>query len=223
MSDSHPVCAKCKKPVCITRFYNRAEEYCPTITHSKIIESVKSEYQKPDIKNFAYQAMKQHNEAILNLPEGGRIPRNPRVEEVVQLAKKLGYKKLGIAFCGALRKEAQMLEKILENRGFDVVSVCCTAGGLPVETVGLCEDDKIDGEETWQSMCSPITQAEILNHENVDFNILVGLCVGHDSLFLKYAKALSTVLIAKDRVFGHNPVAALHQSDTFYRWLLRKE
>jgi len=72
-------------------------------------------------------------------------------------------------------------------------------------------------------MCSPITQAEILNDAEVDFNILVGLCVGHDSLFIKYAKAPITVLVAKDRVFGHNPVAGLYQARAYYRRLLRKE
>jgi uncharacterized metal-binding protein len=72
-------------------------------------------------------------------------------------------------------------------------------------------------------MCSPITQAEILNNEGVDFNILVGLCVGHDSLFIKYAQAPVTVLVAKDRVFGHNPVAGLYQAGAYYRKLLRKE
>jgi uncharacterized metal-binding protein len=40
------------------------------------------------------------------------------------------------------------------------------------------------------------------------FNILVGLWVGHGSLFFKYTKALATVLIAKDRVPGHKPTAA---------------
>ena len=72
-------------------------------------------------------------------------------------------------------------------------------------------------------MCSPISQAEILNDSEVDFNVLVGLCVGHDSLFFKYAKAPVTVLIAKDRVFGHNPAAALYQSHAYYRRLIRKE
>jgi uncharacterized metal-binding protein len=217
------VCAQCGKVVCTTRHYNQGDKSCPTINQADVIEVAKAEYNKPDIRNFAHQAMLQHNEAVLKLPEGGVVPRNPRVEEVAQFAKKLGYKKLGIAFCGALREAAQILEKILENRGFDVVSVCCTAGGLPVETVGLAEDEKIAGPGSWQSMCSPITQAEILNHEGVDFNILVGLCVGHDSLFFRYAKAPTTVLIVKDRVFGHNPIAALHEAKTFYRWLLRKE
>ena len=44
----------------------------------------------------------------------------------------------------------------------------------------------------------------------------MGLCIGHDSLFFKHAKAISTVLVAKDRVLGHNPVAALQLADSYY-------
>lgn len=44
----------------------------------------------------------------------------------------------------------------------------------------------------------------------------MGLCIGHDSLFLKYAKGLTTVLVAKDRVPGHNPVAGLQLADSYY-------
>lgn len=43
-----------------------------------------------------------------------------------------------------------------------------------------------------------------------DLNIAIGLCVGHDALFSKYSDAPVTTLIAKDRVLGHNPVAALY-------------
>jgi uncharacterized metal-binding protein len=48
-------------------------------------------------------------------------------------------------------------------------------------------------------------------------NIMVGLCVGHDILFLRYSKAETTPLIVKDRSTGHNPVAALYQSQGFFR------
>jgi uncharacterized metal-binding protein len=72
-------------------------------------------------------------------------------------------------------------------------------------------------------MCNPISQAEILNNAGAEFNIMVGLCVGHDSLFLKHAKAPTTVLVAKDRVFGHNPVMGLYLAHSpYYRKLLRK-
>jgi uncharacterized metal-binding protein len=48
---------------------------------------------------------------------------------------------------------------------------------------------------------------------------LIGLCVGHDSLFFKHSDAPVTVLVAKDRVLGHNPVAALYTSHSYYRRL----
>ena len=216
-------CTKCTKIVCNTKFFKDAESNCPTHTRNEIIEKVKTEYEKPEVREFARQAIFQHNEAILHLPEGGIVPRNPRVEEIAQFAKKMEYKKLGIVFCAALRHESQILDEILENRGFETVSLCCMAGGVSVELLGLEEEQKIAGPGTWQSICNPIVQAEILNDEKVDFNILVGLCVGHDSLFFKYSRQPTTVLLVKDRVFGNNPVAALHEAKTFYRWLKRKE
>jgi len=158
----------------------------------------------------------------MDLPEG-KTPRNPRVEEVAQFALKMGYRRIGIAFCAGLRNEARILTTLLENRGFVVVSVCCKAGGTPKEAIGITEEQKIAGPGVWETMCSPIAQAEILNDEKTEFNIVVGLCVGHDSLFFKYSQAPTTVLIAKDRVFGHNPAAGLYLSQSYYRKLLRKE
>ncbi len=85
------------------------------------------------------------------------------------------------------------------------------------------KEEKIAGPESREAMCNPIAQAEILNFEKTEFNIAVGLCVGHDSLFFKYAQAPTTVLIAKDRVFGHNPAAGLYLSKSYYKKLRRKE
>ena len=66
-------------------------------------------------------------------------------------------------------------------------------------------------------MCNPVYQAKLFNHEKTDFNVLLGLCVVHDSLFFKYAEAPTTVLAVKDRVTGHNPLAAVYQADSYYR------
>ena len=56
-----------------------------------------------------------------------------------------------------------------------------------------------------------------------DFNIADGLCVGHNALFPKHADAPTTVLLAQDRVFGHNPAVGLYLSNSYSRKLLRKE
>lgn len=216
-------CARCTKVVCESEYSDQATPTCPIKTQADILKRALKEYDKPDIHEFARQASIQEFECFLKLPEG-LTPRNPRVEEVAQFAQKMGYKKLGVAFCGGLRNEAQILNKILENRGFEVVSVCCKVGAIPKETIGITEEQKVVGPGKWETMCNPIAQAEILNCAGTEFNIAVGLCVGHDALFLKYARALTTVLIVKDRVFGHNPVAALYLSGSFYyKKLLRKE
>ena len=46
------------------------------------------------------------------------------------------------------------------------------------ETVRWCREIGVH-------MCNPILQAEKLNEQQTDVNIVMGLCVGHDSLFLQ--------------------------------------
>jgi uncharacterized metal-binding protein len=215
-------CAKCNKVVCTSKAFLKGPPNCPTKTKKETIQKALTKYDDPQTREFARKASIQEFECYMRLPEG-MTPRYPRVEEVVQFAKKMGYKKLGVAFCVGLMNETKTLVRILENRGFDVVSVCCKAGAVPKERIGITEEQKIAGPGSFEPMCNPISQAEILNNEGAEFNIVVGLCVGHDSLFFKYAKAPTTVLVAKDRVFGHNPAAALYLSGSYYRQLLRKE
>ena len=138
-----------------------------------------------------------------------------RVEEIVEFSKRMGFRKLGIANCIGLMREAEILSRILESHGFEVFSVACKAGNYAKEELGLKDSEKVK-PGGFEPMCNPVTQAEMLNRHGSEFNIVVGLCLGHDSLFFKHADALSTVLIAKDRVLGHNPIAALHLIDTYY-------
>ncbi len=215
-------CAICSRVVCGTEHYMDGPDNCPTRTEKPVLDAVLAEYARPEVAEFARQASIQEFECYMHLPEG-LTPRNPRVEEVAQFAKKMGYRRLGIAFCAGLRGEAQILNEILVRRGFEVVSVCCKVGGVPKETIGLTQDQKIEGPDAWETMCNPIAQAKLLNEAGTEFNIAVGLCVGHDALFFKYAEAPTTVLIAKDRVFGHNPAAGLYLSKSYYRKLRRKE
>ena len=57
---------------------------------------------------------------------------------------------------------------------------------------------------------------EELEAQGTDFNIVIGLCVGHDTLFLRHSHAPTTVMIVKDRVLAHNPVAALYTANGMY-------
>lgn len=82
------------------------------------------------------------------------------------------------------------------------------------------DEEKVRIEE-FEPMCNPITQAKILNKAKTDFNIMLGLCIGHDSLFLKYVKGLTTVFPVKDRVTGHNPMVPLYTTRSYYQRMMK--
>lgn len=138
-----------------------------------------------------------------------------RVEEIIVFARRMGYKKLGIATCVGLITETRKLTQILRNHGFEVFGIACKCGTQKKASVGCAPEC----DELGPNMCNPILQAKMLNAEKTDFNIVMGLCVGHDSLFYKHSEAPVTTLVAKDRVLGHNPVAAIHQADFYYKRL----
>lgn len=146
-------------------------------------------------------------------------PCKPRIVEIVEFARRMGYRRLGLAFCIGLRKEAAVVHQVLETNGFETVSVACKAGAVPKSDLGLASCDQVDPGAPVESMCNPVFQAEALNASETEFNVLLGLCVGHDSLFLRAAKAPCTVLAVKDRLLGHNPLAAVQQIDAYYRYL----
>ena len=217
-----PRCAECKIEKTICRHEDgNGPGYCPTINYSDVVEASLSEYEKPQIKNFALNATIQEGECYVNRDRDNphvRYAIKPRIQETIEFAHKMGYKRLGLAFCGGLKHEAKILSEILKAQGFELASVMCKAGRTPKEFLGIKEAQKISPGE-FESMCSPITQADILNAANTEFNIVFGLCVGHDSLFMRYSDALSTVLIAKDRVTGHNPLAAINLYKSYYQKL----
>jgi uncharacterized metal-binding protein len=216
-------CAKCgiKDKVCESPD-GQGPTFCATLHLKEVVEKANGEYTKPDILKFAYEATVQESECYIDRGVKPYVlhPTKPRVQETCEFAHKMGYKKLGIAFCGGLHREAHTLTRILEAQGFEIASVMCKAGRTPKEHIGIKEEEKV-GIGEFESLCSPIVQAMILNEEKTDFNIMLGLCVGHDSLFLKYSKAYCTVLVAKDRALGHNPCAALYTTGSYYSRMLR--
>jgi uncharacterized metal-binding protein len=225
MKPKSPNCSQCyvKARICVME-NGEGPSYCPTKEYIPTINNALKEYEKPEIQKFAKMASIQEAECYTNRHIKPYVshPVKPRVLEICEFAKKMAYKKIGVAFCAGLYSEAHILFKILKVQGFTVVSVVCKAGGTPKEVIGVKDDEKIRIEE-FESMCSPIVQAAILNEEKTDFNILVGLCVGHDSLFFKYSRAFTTVLVAKDRVLAHNPVGALYTSGSYYAKLMKPE
>jgi uncharacterized metal-binding protein len=140
---------------------------------------------------------------------------NTRVEEIMDFARRIGASRLGIAHCVGLMQEARAARKIFEAGGFEVYTACCKVGTIPKESIGLEEQDKVR-PGGFEALCSPVGQAALLDKAGCQLNVVIGLCVGHDSLFFMHSQAPVTVLVAKDRVLGHNPVAALYTSHSYY-------
>jgi len=179
----------------------------------EIIRKAVEKYREEDNRLLYLNSTITEKQAY-QMIRGRIISIRPRMLEIIKFSEMMGWKKLGVAFCTGLSDEARRVVEILEKAGFEVCSVRCKCGGIDKTKLGVPEEHKIVslyGElGRFEAACNPIVQAEVLNSENVDLNIIVGLCIGHDILFTKYSNAPVTTLIVKDRVTGHNPVASLY-------------
>ena len=151
--------------------------------------------------------------------EGQYYGQLTRVEEIVVFAKKIGAKKICVASCAGLIKENRIFADILRANGLVVFGVLCKVGGQDKCNVGIADADKINPGK-YEAMCNPIMQAKLCNQEKTDLNVISGLCVGHDALFIAHSAAPVTYLIVKDRVLAHNPIGALNTGHSYYKRLM---
>ena len=136
-----------------------------------------------------------------------------RVQEILEFARKIGAQRIGIANCIGLINEARIFAKILRANGFEAYAIICKVASKEKSSIGIPSKC----EEIGAAMCNPILQARLLNEAKTDLNVVIGLCVGHDSLFYKYSDAYVTTLVTKDRITGNNPAAALYTAQSYYK------
>jgi uncharacterized metal-binding protein len=218
-----PTCAVCSVEV-PDRFCRRekgkAPGNCPSTRSPEIVREALAILEDPEVMEMARQASIQEGEAYGDRDKGyAHIrPIKPRIQETIEFAQKMKFERICLVFCIGMRKEADIIHRIFTDNGFETISVMCKAGAVSKEEIGLLREQQID-PDSFEAMCNPILQALTANYHQSDFNVLFGLCVGHDALFLKYAKAYNTVLASKDRLLAHNPLAAIYQYDSYYRYL----
>ncbi|WPC43793.1 DUF1847 domain-containing protein [Clostridium sp. JS66] len=204
-------CAMCSEHYCKKGELEKLPVNCPC-NEKEEQEKIKNLYSEDENYKLA------HNSALV---EAEGYCRKTRLEEIMDFANKCNFKKLGVAFCVGLSNEAKALCSILKHNGFEVNSVVCKNGSIPKEFLNIKDSEKVR-PGTYEAMCNPIGQAIFLNNAKTDLNIILGLCVGHDSLFIKYSDAPITVFAVKDRVLAHNPIGALYLSDGYYKNKLYK-
>lgn len=205
-------CADCAVQVCRKEDRQQMPKNCP-IRNAEVMDTALAAYGKEEYRQF-YVVSAQ--------VEAAGYCKWPRLKETIEFARRMGYRKLGLAFCAGLKEEAKTVAQVLRSNGFEVVSVICKAGGVPKEQVGITEEQKVR-PGTYETMCNPVGQALLLNEQGTEFNIALGLCVGHDSLFCRHSEALVTTLVAKDRVMGHNPCAAIYTAGGYLKPLLEPQ
>jgi uncharacterized metal-binding protein len=204
-------CSYCAKKLCFVGDLSQAPDFCPSKLNPGLMVETKERLKDPDKRRMAQDVARTWKDYC----------KLTRVEETVLYARLRGFKKLGLAFCVGLSQEAELFTNLLINEGFEVVSVCCMCGALSSDDVGLPEEDKIVPGFR-QPMCNPIGQASVLDDNGCELNILLGLCVGDDTLFIKHSQAPVTILAVKDRVLAHNPLGALYTSRHIYTRLKTK-
>jgi len=132
----------------------------------------------------------------MRVAEQARLMGRNRVDELVSYALKAGIKRIGIANCFSLQKDADKLKARLAEH-FEVFMVDCKVGRVPSsELLGVADARGIS--------CNPAAQAAYLAENNTELNISFGLCMGHDIVFNQKSVAPVTTLIVKDREHKHN-------------------
>ena len=188
--------------------------FCPMPVEFEQLAAVEQSYlEDEELRKLARESART---------ESAGYCRNTRIQEIMDFARRIGATRLGIAHCVGLMEEARIVREIFLGNGFEVDAICCKVGSIEKEKVGLKDEEKVHPGH-FEALCNPVAQAALLAGAGTQLNVVIGLCVGHDSLFFMHSRAPVTVLVAKDRVLGHNPVAALYTSHSYYRRLRQEQ
>ena len=198
-------CAECGRLACYAYDGRAYPKGCPAPegADAELIGA----YLEGEDANLAREA------ALVEAHGYGRLT---RLEEIMDFARRSGCSRLGLAFCIGLRREAAVVSRVFRANGFSVDSVVCKNAGIGKDQIGIADEDQVRPGE-FEAACNPVGQARALAAAGTELNVVLGLCVGHDSLFFRHSAAPVTVLAVKDRVLGHNPLAAVYQADGYYR------
>lgn len=189
-------CAHCATTACFKGEPSRMPRTCPTVTQAPLATEV-ARYREPE------RAAVMHAADATPFKDDGQ--KRTRVEELIHFAHARGMKRIGVAFCVSLIKEAQALGRQLEAAGLESELVCCRVGAVDYAEIGLPKQHP----EKFAAICNPAAQAHLLNLKQVDLVAQVGLCLGHDLILQEESEAPVTTLVVKDRALDHHPIEAL--------------
>jgi uncharacterized metal-binding protein len=174
-------CAECSAFMCRTGSVSAAPVGCPM--HGEFPKFADL-YATDEAKRTAYESA---------LIEAEGYCRWTRLQETAEFARRMGYTRLGIAYCPDMAREGRLVGEWLRRRGLAAV--------LPNS----------------EDRCSPQEQAALFERASTELNVVGGMCAGHDSVFIRASHVPVTILIVRDTRLRHNPVAALYTSRSYLR------
>ena len=148
MKYEDPACAYCPDNVRACRVGEsevRGPGFCPSRVDPDGIDAAAGEYDVAEIRRISQVS------AVVEAEGYGKWP---RVLEICEFAKRMGFKKVGIATCISFVDHAKVLSGILESHGLEVASVACKHGSIPKEELGLKEEEKVR-PGNFEAICNP--------------------------------------------------------------------
>jgi uncharacterized metal-binding protein len=191
-------CISCAKTSCYRGDLEGMPKTCPTRTEAEIAKDA-TPYREGDRARL----MRVADET----PFGEDGSQRNRVQELAAFARSRSMRRVGIAFCVTLIKEAQELARQLRAEGLETELVCCRVGAIDYDEIGLPKAHP----ERFAAICNPVAQARLLNRRQVHLVAQMGLCLGHDLILQEECTAPVTTLVVKDRVLDNHPVLALRR------------
>jgi len=122
-----------------------------------------------------------------------------RIRELAELATRTGAERLGIAYCADMGREAALAAEYLSERSLTAIQAPGSA------------------------RCDPRGQADFFARQHTQLNVIAGMCVGHEAIFVRASEAPVVALVARDARLRHNPVAALYTSRSYSKKALYGE
>ena len=182
-------CASCFKQSCVGDGHQE-KDYCPTYSLPEIFKNAKKIYAEDGETGL----LAKHAAVI----ESKGYMVWPRLKDIIELARRMEYKKVAVLFCPDLKREAIKTCRILTESGFTVTSRVC---GVTKAKPQL-----------------PETVMFELNASGPEMIINAGLCVACETEMVGFSKVPVTTFIARDKKMNNNPAASVYASSKWRDW-----
>jgi uncharacterized metal-binding protein len=98
-------CADCAVRACEQEAHETLPKNCP-IRNRELMEASVSVYEREEYRGFYLASAEIEAEGYT---------RWPRLKETIEFAKRMGYRRLGLAFCAGLATEAKIVAGVLRG------------------------------------------------------------------------------------------------------------